>query len=82
MGSIPGDAPTSQVLKGYFITYDVVAESPEHTIRWIKEFEHVEATHVALSVEESEILEARPNEPMGVYWCTGRLYYDDEEDDE
>ena len=33
---------------------------------------------VALHVEETDVLEKRPEDPLGVYTRTGRVYYGDE----
>jgi hypothetical protein len=38
-------------------------------------------SHTILNIEKSEILEKRPEDPMGVYWRTDREYYEDVGDD-
>ena len=61
-------------MKGYFIKYDVVAESVTQALEWVVQFERL-ATLDALSVEEADALEPRPQSPMGVYWRGDRHSY-------
>jgi tetratricopeptide (TPR) repeat protein len=57
---------------GLFVEYDVVAESVEQAIGWIGDFEP-EISRDAWTVESSEAIEPRPDEPMGVYWRACRV---------
>ncbi len=78
---IPADHPSYQEVKGYFITYDVVAETPDNALKWVREFEQIDKSLGTLCIEESDVLEERPDDPMGVYWRTGRSYYENEDDE-
>ena len=64
--------------KGYFITYDVVAETQDEALCLAREFEDAEFPAADLRVEETEQLEDRPKAPKGVYRWTGRSFYQDE----
>jgi tetratricopeptide (TPR) repeat protein len=75
---IHDDNPLSADAKGYFITYDVVSDTTSHALDFILRFERQIGVNV-LTIEESEALEPRADEPMGVYWRSGRSFYVDEE---
>ena len=62
-------------VRGFFCTYDVVADSPAEALQFIQRLERREPI-ADLSIEESRALEPRPRDPKGVYWCSGRTYYD------
>lgn len=70
------DSPLFGQVRGYFITYDVVAEDPDQGLEMVKEFEGEAVGTV--EVDEAEALEPRPEDPMGVYWRTGRAFYEKE----
>lgn len=76
---ISEDNPLHSEAKGYYVTYDVVSDSASHALDIIREFESDIGAN-GLYVEESEILEPRPEDPCGVYKQFGRCYYTDEED--
>ena len=78
---IPEKHPLHKDVKGYFVPYDVVAETPEHALKWVREFEHDEGCPISLTIEESEVLEGRPKDPMGVYRIAGRAYYQEDDED-
>ncbi len=64
------------VVPGFLTSYDVVADSVEEAMEFIKEFEPREVRD-SLSVEECEILESEP-QPKGVYETNGYSFYDEE----
>jgi hypothetical protein len=72
------DDPMYGKADGCFITYDVVSETAEKALVFVAEFENYYAAPAELRIEESEVLEKRPNDPMGVYRRAGRSYYKDE----
>jgi tetratricopeptide (TPR) repeat protein len=76
---IPEDNPLYSEVKGYYVTYDVVSDSASHALDIVRDFES-DIGAKGLHVEESEILEPRPDDPCGVYKQFGRCYYADEED--
>jgi len=78
-GGVPDDHALSSELKGYYVTYDVVAETVEQALEFVREFENAEISPADLSVEESKVLEQRPEDPMGVYRRTDRCSYKNEE---
>ena len=63
---------------GFFTSYKVVAEDTEHTLHFIKRFEQPEI-HKTIKIEESEILNEKPNAPLGVYETTGYSFFPGEE---
>lgn len=60
---------------GYFVTYEVVADSIDQAIELALAFEIAHAGG-KLEVEEFEALDPRPGDLIGVYSRTGRMYYD------
>ncbi len=59
---------------GFWRKYDVVADSEEEALRFIR---RVEPEHVrdSLRLDEAEIVDAAADQPKGVYWCTGYAFY-------
>jgi tetratricopeptide (TPR) repeat protein len=51
---------------GFFTSYDVVADDNEQAFELIKRFEP-DYVQGSLKIVESEVLEERPNEPIGIY---------------
>ena len=78
---IQGSLPNRDQPLGFCITYDVVADSPDSGMRFVRELESLRG-HVDLRITESESLEARPTEPQGVYQRTGWAYFSVESQDE
>jgi tetratricopeptide (TPR) repeat protein len=78
---VAADQSMHQEAKGYFVSYDVVAETPERALVWVQEFECADSVPATLCIEEEEVLEERPGDPMGVYWRSGRCYYMDEDEE-
>jgi len=74
--SIPVDSPRHEGARGYYVTYDVVAETPEEALAFVREFED-QSVQEALTIEEATALEPRPTEPLGVYRRTRRAYYNE-----
>jgi tetratricopeptide (TPR) repeat protein len=75
---IAEDDPLRAEMRGYFVQYDVVAETVAQALEWVGQFESV-TTLDALSAEESDALEPRPQSPMGVYRRGGRYSYLEED---
>jgi hypothetical protein len=71
---IPFTHPSYKDAIAYFVTYDVVADTKDEALNFIREFED-EEFRMNLTVEESEIIEPRPDSPKGVYWHGGRAFY-------
>ncbi|HSG40745.1 MAG TPA: hypothetical protein VLE27_13975, partial [Thermoanaerobaculia bacterium] len=61
--------------EGFYCHWHVVADSPEEALVFVQA---LDAPPADLSIEEWEIVEARPNEPKGVYWRSGRVYFEEE----
>jgi tetratricopeptide (TPR) repeat protein len=78
---IAPEDPRHAELRGYFVTYDVVADSPEEALGYVRAFEEFfpEGKPAAWSVSEFVDMEPRPDDPKGVYWRTGRSAHEDEE---
>lgn len=66
--------------KGFFISYDVVADGVEDAMKYVRSFEPVERRQ-SVRLDECEDVEPRPNEPAGVYQI-GRYCLFKCEDDE
>ncbi|MBL4770384.1 MAG: tetratricopeptide repeat protein [Planctomycetes bacterium] len=67
------DAPAS--VEGFYIPYDVVAESEEEAMTYIEEVEALTGFN-HLEIEESEILVERSREPKGLYRAGTRTYFE------
>lgn len=59
---------------GFMASYDVVAENREEALSLLSELEP-EQVRASLKINESEVLEKRPQDPKGVYRMTGRGFY-------
>jgi tetratricopeptide (TPR) repeat protein len=79
--ALPQNHELRREVQGYFIKYDVVAETPEEALGFVREFENAEFPAAELRIEEAEQLEDRPEDPKGVYHFTGRNFYEDEDDE-
>lgn len=64
-------------VKGYITTADVVADSPEEALAFALELDPP-GLGVAVTIDEAEILEPRPNDRKGVYRTMGRAYYEED----
>jgi tetratricopeptide (TPR) repeat protein len=74
------DHPRYQEVKGYLVNYGIVEETPERALNWVREFESFDDEASDLQIQELETLEKRPEDHLGVYWRTGRCYYETEEE--
>ena len=70
--------PLSQHGAGYFVRYDVVADSVEQALTFVDRMEST-VGRGDLLVQESEVLEDRSDDPKGVYKRSVRHYYAREE---
>lgn len=77
-GKIPEASPSREEAEGFYVNYHVVADDPEEALDFIREFEDEEVRE-HLSINEAEVLEPRPEDPKGVYWRGGHVYYDEED---
>jgi tetratricopeptide (TPR) repeat protein len=59
---------------GFYTSYDVVADSIEDAITYIKRFEPKE-TEDTIKVEEFKILESSPDNPQGIYDAGGYAFF-------
>lgn len=75
---IPFTHPSYGEAIGYFVTYHVVADTKDEALLFASEFED-EDFRMNLTIEESEILEPRPDSPKGVYWYSERAFYESDE---
>ena len=77
-GIIPITSPRYREAKGFFTTYDVVADNVDEGLQFIREFENDDVKG-NLFIDEEEILEQRPNDPKGVYRRNGYSFYERED---
>lgn len=77
-GIIPITSPRYREAKGFYTTYDVVADNVNEGLQFIREFEHDDVKG-NLFVDEEEILEQRPNDPKGVYRRNAYSFYEKED---
>jgi len=71
----PGDSPP-----GFYSTFDVVADTPDEALGFIRLFEPVEV-RASLRVAQYKRIEARPDEPKGVYHAPRAYQFFKLEDD-
>ena len=59
---------------GFWRKYDVVANDEDEAMEFIRrvEPEHIRPT---LRLDEAQVVEAAPDQPKGVYWCTSYAFY-------
>lgn len=77
-GVIPITSLRYREVKGFYTTYDVVADNVDEGLKFIREFEDDDVKG-NLFVDEEKLLEQRPNDPKGVYWRTGYSFYEKED---
>lgn len=63
---------------GFFRRFDVVAEDEQEAMRLVARMEP-EDVRATLSVHDVQILEHVPDQPKGVYWCSGRVFFPGQE---
>ncbi|MHC4117647.1 MAG: hypothetical protein ACYSWO_09080 [Planctomycetota bacterium] len=81
-GVMPDDHALRDEPKGYYVTCDVVAETADQALGFLREIENAEMGPADLALAESEVLEQRPESPMGVYTRSPAVCYEREDDDE
>lgn len=64
---------------GYFRKFDVVAEDEDEALRLVARMEP-EDVRATLSVHDVQMLEHVPDQPKGVYWCAGRVFFPEHEE--
>jgi hypothetical protein len=74
-------ADDDQDLPGFFTTYEVVANSADEALELARGFEPL-GVRKTVQVEKSEIVEARPNGPKGVYSASGYSFFPGHEVDQ
>jgi tetratricopeptide (TPR) repeat protein len=64
---------------GFWRKYDVVADDESEALEFIRrvEPEHIRPT---LRLDEARIVDETPDQPKGVYWCTGYAFYQESEE--
>jgi len=72
-------SPLYKDTKGYYCTYDVIAESTDQLLSFVKEFEESVVPEGSYTIDEYEVLEENSKDPCGVYWKEGRTFYSDVE---
>lgn len=73
-GKIAPGTVLARDAEGFFMSADVVADSPEEALALYVEVAGPEEG-VELTVSEANAIEPRPDEPKGVYGARGRVYY-------
>lgn len=63
---------------GFFVNYEVVADTTEEAMEYIAGFEDP-ALRQNLLLEKVEVIQSCPNDAKGVVWRSDRIYYNDEE---
>jgi tetratricopeptide (TPR) repeat protein len=79
-GIIPINSPRYSEAKGFYTTYDVVADNSDEALNFVREFEE-EDVKGNLFIEEESLLEQRPHDPKGVYWHSEYFFYTKENED-
>lgn len=75
-GEIPEGDPMAGEAEGFYSNWQVLADSPEEALDFIRKIDRPAAP---LSLKEWEAAEPRPKDPKGVYWRSGRVYYQEKE---
>ncbi len=76
-GEIPEGDPMAGEAEGFYSRWEVLADNPEEALDFIR---GIDTPAAPLKVEEWNVLEARPRDPKGVYWRSGRVYFQDEDE--
>jgi hypothetical protein len=71
---IPFRDPLSELGTGYIVSYDVVADSVDEALAFVERME-APAVRGNLRIDGHEVIEARPDDPKGVYRRSDRFYY-------
>lgn len=75
-GQIPEGSPMAGEAEGFYSRWEVLADSPEEALEFIRA---IDTPAAPLKVEEWEARKGRPRDPKGVYWRSGRVYFQDED---
>lgn len=63
---------------GYYIVCHVVADNEEEAFQLVRRLESADLRPL-LEIEEAHESEANPDQPKGVYWRSGRVFYGEED---
>jgi tetratricopeptide (TPR) repeat protein len=75
-GHLPEDHPMAGEAEGFYSNWQVLADSPDEALDFIRA---IDRPAVPLTLEEWEAAEERSRDPKGVYWRSGRAYFQDED---
>lgn len=73
LARLPVGHPWYREARAYGIVYDVVSDSEARALEMINEFESAAGVE-SIEVADIKIREDKPEEPMGVYWFSERLF--------
>ncbi|MCP4520368.1 MAG: hypothetical protein GY827_01510 [Cytophagales bacterium] len=74
---VPATSPDYEDVKGYYCNYDVIAETTDELLKFICEFENDVVQDGTFIIDEIEILEENSKDPHGVYYRSGRAFYEE-----
>ncbi|NJD56089.1 MAG: hypothetical protein FIA94_06750 [Nitrospirae bacterium] len=77
-GIIPITSPRYREAKGFYTTYDVVADNADEGLRYIRDFEDDDVKG-NLFIDKEDLMQQRSNDPKGVYWHSGYSFYEKED---
>jgi tetratricopeptide (TPR) repeat protein len=75
---LPPGHPLAEDGIGYYIVCSVVAENPDEALQFARRLEPNEMAP-RLEIEESHESETDPQQPKGVFWSSGRVFYGEED---
>jgi hypothetical protein len=75
-GDLPKGNPMAGEGKGFYSNWHVIADSLDEALDFVRA---IDSPPALLSIDEWEILKSRTNDPKGVYWRSGRVYFEDED---
>lgn len=73
-GIIPITSPRYREARGFYTTYDVVADNAAEGLKFIRDFEDDDVKG-NLFIDNEDMMEQRSKDPKGVYWRTGYSFY-------
>ncbi len=76
--TVPASSPSYNEIQGYYCHYDVIAESTDAVIAYVKKFDENMIIDGKYIIEEYEILEEKSDDPCGVYYVSAKSFYDNE----
>lgn len=74
-GTLAQPSPNGQ---GFYVNAHVVADNPEEALRFVEVIET--ETGARLEVDEAEVAQRSPQEPKGVYYLSGRVWFEEDEE--